>query len=288
MITSPPIILGAHFSISKGLDKAVYQADKYGCNALQLFTKSSQSWKEKEVSDKEIQAFETAKNKTGITQIASHTSYLINPATNDKKKQSKACKALLNEMIRSSMLNIPYVVLHPGAHTGIGVEKGIENIVETIKKTFDGSNKITAKLLLETTAGQGTGIGHTFEQIADLLNKINNPHLIGVCLDTCHIFAAGYDIRTKEAYNKTMNDFDSIIGLDKLNLIHLNDSKKDLGSRVDRHQHIGEGFIGTEAFKSIINDKRLANVSKILETPKEKKGIDMDAVNIKRIINLIE
>ncbi|MBW1616603.1 MAG: deoxyribonuclease IV [Deltaproteobacteria bacterium] len=283
-----PIILGAHFSISGGLDKAVYQASKYGCNSLQLFTKSSQSWKEKEVSDKEIQAFEEAKGTTGITQIASHTSYLINPATNDKKKRSMACKALLKEMIRSSMLNIPYVVLHPGAHTGAGVEKGIENIVETITKVFDNSDKITAKLLLEATAGQGTGMGHTFEQIAELLYKTDNSHFTGVCLDTCHIFAAGYDIRTEEAYNKTMNAFNSAIGLDKLDLIHLNDSKKDLGSRVDRHQHIGEGFIGIEAFKLIVNDKRLADIPKILETPKEKDGIDMDAVNIKRLIDLIK
>ncbi len=280
-----PIILGAHFSISKGLENAIYQANKYGCNACQLFTKSSQSWKEKELTDKEILLFEEAKDKTKITEIASHTSYLINPATDDKQKQSISYNALLKEMIRSSMLNIPYVVLHPGAHTGAGVEKGIQNIVETIKKVFDNSDKITAKLLLETTAGQGTGIGHTFEQIAELLQKTDNPQLTGVCLDTCHIFAAGYDIRTEESYNRTINNFDSIIGLNKLNLIHLNDSKKDLGSKVDRHQHIGEGFIGGAPFGFIINDKRLTNIPKILETPKKKDGIDMDAINIKRIID---
>jgi len=219
-------ILGAHFSISKGIHNAVYEADKYGCNTLQLFTKNSQTWKKRLLTEEEIKAFEKAKNKTCIKQIASHTSYLINPGTSDKQKRKISYEALLQEMIRSSMLKIDYVVLHPGAHTGSGLEEGIKNIIETIKKVFDNSDKITAKLLFETTAGQGTSIGHTFEQIAELLEKINNPEYTGVCLDTCHIFAAGYDIKTEKAYNNIINKFNTIIGLDKLNLIHLNDSKK--------------------------------------------------------------
>jgi len=281
-------ILGAHFSISKGIHNAVYEADKYGCNTLQLFTKNSQTWKKRLLTEEEIKAFEKAKNKTCIKQIASHTSYLINPGTSDKQKRKISYEALLQEMIRSSMLKIDYVVLHPGAHTGSGLEEGIKNIIETIKKVFDNSDKITAKLLFETTAGQGTSIGHTFEQIAELLEKINNPEYTGVCLDTCHIFAAGYDIKTEKAYNNIINKFNTIIGLDKLNLIHLNDSKKKLGSKVDRHEHIGEGFIGKDAFKYIINDQRLFNIPKILETPKLKDGIDMDKVNLKRIINMIK
>jgi deoxyribonuclease IV len=280
--------IGAHLSISKGLHNALYKAEEYSCNAVQLFTKNSQTWKERNISDDEIKLFNTAKEKTGITEIASHTSYLINLASPDKKKNHISKEALYNEIIRSSNLGIKYVILHPGSHMGKGEKAGIQLIIENIKKIFEKLPETNNRLLFETTAGQGTGLGHTFEQIRDIIQGIDMSDKIGICLDTCHIFAAGYDIKDEDAYLKTFESFNNIIGIENLYLIHLNDSKKMLGSKVDRHEHIGEGFIGIDAFKYIMNDSKLFHVPKILETPKIKDGKDMDIVNLKRLINLIE
>ncbi|MCD6185207.1 MAG: deoxyribonuclease IV [Deltaproteobacteria bacterium] len=280
-------ILGAHLSIAKGLHKAIYEAKKLNCNALQIFTKNAATWKEKYLTSDDIDQFKRAMEETGITKIASHTSYLINLAAIDKKKYAMSCKALVDELTRSSSLGIPYVVLHPGSHMGSGEEKGIEQISNAINEIFSDIPDLKTRLLLETTAGQGSSIGHTFEQIASILEKIENIDKAGVCLDTCHIFAAGYDIRTREAYNKTIEKFDKIIGLQQLYLMHLNDSKKEFGSRVDRHEQIGRGFIGLKAFELIMNDKRLRNIPKVIETPKGKEGNKMDKVNLNTLIGLI-
>ena len=280
-------LLGAHFSIAKGLHNAIYEAQAYGCNALQIFTKNATTWKERTLSQDEIDRFNQAREKTGITAIASHTSYLINLATYEKKKHAMSCNALKNELVRSSMLGIPFVVLHPGAHMGKGEKEGIRKIAASINTIFAQTPGIQTRLLLESIAGQGSGLGHTFEQLTAIMDKVKNKDLIGVGLDTAHIFAAGYDIRTPSAYHKTIDAFDAITGLEHLYLIHLNDSKKDLGSRVDRHEHIGKGLIGLKAFKSIMNDKRFINIPKIIETPKEKEGTDYDAVNLNRLRGLI-
>ena len=280
-------ILGAHLSIAKGLNKAVYEADKLNCNALQIFTKNAATWKEKHVTPDDIDLFKRAMEETGIKEIASHTSYLINLAAIDKKKYAMSCKALSDELTRSSSLGIPYVVLHPGSHMGSGEEKGIEQISNAINEIFSNIPDLKTRLLLETTAGQGSSIGHTFEQIASILKKIKNIDKIGVCLDTCHIFAAGYDIRTRETYNETIEKFDKIIGLRQLYLMHLNDSKKELASRVDRHEGIGKGFIGLKAFELIMNDKRLRNIPKVIETPKGKDGNKMDRINLHTLVGLL-
>ena len=283
----PKCILGAHLSIAKGLHKAIYEAEKLNCNALQIFTKNATTWKEKHVTSDDIDLFKRAMEETGIKKIASHTSYLINLAATDKKKHAMSRKALKDELIRSSSLGIPYVVLHPGSHMGSGEQKGIEQISDSINEIFSGIPDLNTRLLLETTAGQGSGIGHRFEQIASILEKIENIDKAGVCLDTCHIFAAGYDIRTGEVYNETIKIFDEIIGLQQLYLMHLNDSKKELGSRVDRHEQIGKGFIGLKAFELIMNDKRLRNIPKIIETPKGKEGNKMDRINLDTLVGLI-
>jgi len=280
-------ILGAHLSIAKGLHKAIYEAEKLNCNALQIFTKNATTWKEKYVSSDDIDQFKRAIEETGITKIASHTSYLINLSAIDNKKYAMSYKALADELTRSSSLCIPYVVLHPGSHMGRGEEKGIEQISNAINEIFSEIPDLKTRLLLETTAGQGSSIGHTFEQIASILEKIENIDKAGVCLDTCHIFAAGYDIRTREAYNKTIEKFDKIIGLQQLYLMHVNDSKKEFGSRVDRHEQIGKGFIGLKAFELIMNDKRLLNIPKIIETPKGKEGNKMDRVNLHTLVGLL-
>jgi len=280
-------LLGAHFSISKGLHNALYEAQAYGCSALQIFTKNSNTWKERTLSQDEINSFNEAKERTGITTIASHTSYLINLATHEKKKHAMSCNALKNEIVRSSMLSIPFVVLHPGAHMGKGENQGIRRIAESINEIFFQTPDIQTRLLLETTAGQGSNLGHIFEQIASIIDKIKNSNRVGVCLDTAHIFAAGYDIRTPDSYGRTMDAFDAIIGIENLYLIHLNDSKKELGSRVDRHQHIGEGLIGIKAFKLLMNDRRFIDIPKIIETPKQKVGKDYDNVNLNRLRSFV-
>ena len=281
------LLLGAHFSISNGLHNALYEAEKYGCTALQIFTKNTSTWKERTLTQEEITRFDKAREQTGITSIASHTSYLINLATPDRIKHVMSCNALKHELIRSSLLNIPFVVLHPGAHMGKGKEAGIEKVALSINEIFTQTPDIQTRLLLETTAGQGSALGHTFEQLASIIEKIENQNRIGICLDTSHLFAAGYDFRSSESYRKATDAFDEIIGFENLYVIHLNDSKKELGSRVDRHEHIGEGYIGIKAFELLMNDMRFWDVPKIIETPKQKDGRDMDKMNLNRLRSLV-
>jgi len=284
---TPPPLLGAHFSIAKGLHNAVLEAAAYNCNALQLFTKNANTWKERTLSADEIGQFEAAGETTGINRIATHTSYLINLAGPDKKKREMSVAALRQELIRSSQLHIPHVVLHPGSHMGAGEQEGISRIAEGVNRILSDTPGIEARLLFETTAGQGASVGHRFEQLAQLLYKVDNKDGIGICLDTSHIFAAGYDIRTKRMYRQTMALFDAVIGREHLYVIHLNDSKKGLGSKIDRHEHIGRGEIGMPAFGFIMNDAALADVPKIIETPKGGQGKDWDAVNLKCLRTLV-
>lgn len=282
-----PSSLGAHFSIAKGLHRALYEASTYECTALQIFTKNASTWKERTLTQEEIKQFDQARKQTGITSIASHTSYLINLATSERKNHAKSCNALKQELIRSSMLDIQFVVLHPGAHLGKGEDKGIENIALSINEVFAQIPDTHIRLLLETTAGQGSGLGYTFEQLASIMDKIENKNRIGICLDTSHVFAAGYDIRTPESYRKAMDAFDAIIGFENLYFVHVNDSKKEMGSRVDRHEHIGKGYIGIQAFELMMNDMRFWDIPKIIETPKQKDGQDMDRMNLKRLRSLV-
>ncbi|MBW2180655.1 MAG: deoxyribonuclease IV [Deltaproteobacteria bacterium] len=280
-------LLGAHFSIVKGLHRAIYTAELLHCNILQIFTKNSSTWKEKNLSQNEIDDFKKAKKETGIITIASHTSYLINLAGHQKKKHLLSCNALKQELIRSSKLGIDYVVLHPGSHMGKGEDYGLCRIADSINKIFDETPKVNTQLLLETSSGQGSSIGHTFKHLAIILDRIKNNDKVGICLDTCHIFAAGYDIRTKQSYAKTINEFIETIGLKHLKLIHLNDSKKALGSRIDRHEHIGKGKIGLDAFRWIMNDPRLLDVPKIIETPKGNHVNEMDTFNLNQLKGFI-
>lgn len=282
-----PCLLGAHLSIAGGLERALYAAKDYGCTALQIFTKNASTWKERTISSGEIERFQAAISETGITHIAAHTSYLINIASPERKKRTMSCKALEQELVRSSTLDIPFIVLHPGSHMESGEARGIDRIVAGINDIFSDLPDVTTRLLLETTAGQGSSLGHTFEQLAAMIERIENKDKIGLCLDTSHIFAAGYDMRIRNTYERTFSAFDQIIGLEHLYLLHLNDSKKDLGSRVDRHEHIGMGFIGPNAFEYIMNDDRLEDIPKIIETPKNKEGRNWDRKNLERLRSLI-
>ncbi len=275
--------MGAHFSIAKGLQQALFTAEEYGCTAVQIFTKNSSTWKEKILSAEAIRLFDEARNRSSIRHIASHTSYLINLASPEKKKYALSREALKQELIRCAVLKIPFVILHPGSHMERGVEAGIKRIASAVNSVFEKLPKNPTRLLLETTAGQGFNLGHTFEQIAAMIEKVEQRDRLGVCLDTCHIFAAGYDLRTKAAYKKTMTTFESVIGLEHLYWIHLNDSKREMGTHVDRHEHIGQGFIGETAFKLLMNDSRLKSIPKVLETPKEEGGKDWDEINLSKL-----
>ena len=266
----------------------MFRARKYGCTAMQIFTKNSNTWKERQVSAEEIALFDQARIETGIRHIAAHTSYLINLASPDRHKHRRSCRALENELLRSAAMGIGQVVLHPGAHMDSGTKAGQQRIADSIRLIFGATGPLGCRILLETTAGQGSSVGHTFEQLAAILERIDEPSRTGICLDSSHIFAAGYDIRTKTAYRQTMAAFERIIGLKHLCLIHLNDSKKELGSRVDRHAAIGRGFIGLTAFECFMNDARLSRIPKIIETPKTEDGKDMDRLNLKTLRGLLK
>lgn len=281
------ILLGAHFSIAGGLHKAVLRAAEHGCPVFQIFTKNANAWQERTLSSDDTEPFLLAKEAHGIVGVCSHTAYLLNLASPEKKQYDKSVKALEQELIRSSALDIADVIMHPGAHMGSGEEKGLERIAQGINTVFDRVPDNSCRLLLEITAGQGSSLGHTFEQVARIIDLVDATERIGVCLDTCHAFAAGFDIRTKKAYRNTVAAFDRIIGLNRLRVIHLNDAKKGLGSRVDRHEHIGEGAIGIDAFRFIMNDKRLKGIPKIIETPKKKGKVDYDRVNLKKLRSLV-
>lgn len=284
---SSRVRLGAHFSIAGGLHKAIYTARDYGCTALQIFTKNASTWKERMLTDGDIAAFDEARTETGIAAIAAHTAYLINLGSPEEEKFDRACTALAHEMTRAAQLSIPWVVHHPGAHMGAGEAAGIERIGRGINRVLAESEDGGPLLLLETCAGQGTTVGHTFGQLAAILDRIDNPARMGFCLDTCHIFAAGYDIRTRAAYQKTMADFDATLGLDRLQLIHVNDALRELGSKVDRHTHIGQGQIGAEGFSLIMNDSRLVHIPKILETQKTEGAMDWDRRNLDCLLHMI-
>ncbi len=275
--------LGAHFSIAGGLENALRLARTYGCDVAQLFTKNASTWKERSLDEKETKIFKNLRKKLSLNSVISHTSYLINPASPDKEKRNRSLDALEREMERAGKLDLDFVVMHPGSHMGAGIMEGLNCLVRTIDECFDrlpDKKMLPSLLLIETGAGQGNGIGHDFNHLAFVLEKSRYANRLGVCLDTCHIFASGYDIQTEETCLRTMETFKRIVGLDRLFLLHLNDSKKPLGSRVDRHEHIGEGFIGKAAFSFFMNEKRFVNMPKIIETPKEKKGPDRDKINL--------
>ena len=280
-------LLGAHLSIAGGLENALYRAAALECNVLQIFTKNASTWKERTLQVAEVERFDAARAETGIREVAAHTSYLINIASPDRKQRLRSCAALEEELKRASALQISDVVLHPGSHMGAGESRGLEKAAESLNAVLSKQSRSSSRLLLETTAGQGNSLGYRFEQIAELLDRIEDQSKIGVCLDTAHIFAAGYDIRTVASFSAVMRQFDAAVGLKHLRLIHLNDSKKELGTRIDRHQHIGEGFIGLEAFGCILRDRRLTAIPKIIETPKDAPGRKWDRVNLDRLRALL-
>lgn len=280
------ILLGTHVSIAGGVDKAVERAAKIGCTTFQIFTKNSNQWKATPLSDKVVQNYKRLLKLTKIKPVIAHDSYLINLCAKDKSILKKSREAFIDELMRCEILGINYLNFHPGSHMGMGEEDGIKLVAESINLAHEKTKGFKVKSMIETTAGQGTSIGYRFEQIRKIIDLVEDKKRLAVCVDTCHIFAAGYDIRTEKSYLRTIEEFDSIIGLKFLKAFHLNDSKKGLGERVDRHEHIGKGKIGLNGFRFIMNDERFFNIPKVLETP---KGEDMkeDIINMRVLRSLI-
>jgi len=280
------ILLGAHTSISGGVDTAIDRAIKIKCNTIQIFTKNSNQWRAVPLFEETIRNYKNKLKLTKIAPVIAHDSYLINLCAKDKDLLTKSRDGFIDELKRCELLGISCLNFHPGAHLGQGEKDGIKIIAESINIAHDKTPNFKVKSMIETTAGQGTNIGYRFEQICEIIDRVEDKKRLAVCIDTCHIFAGGYDIRTEKSYEKTLNEFQKIIGLEFLKAFHLNDSKKELGSRVDRHEHIGKGFIGLNGFRFLMNDKRFENIPKILETP---KGTDMleDVMNMRMLRKLV-
>lgn len=280
-------LLGAHMSIAGGTPQALERAVQAGCNVLQIFVKNNTRWKGKTLSEPEVKQFRRAWSDLEIHSIVAHNSYLINLATPEEKLWQLSIAAFTDEMERCQRLGLSYLVAHPGAHVGAGEKKGIGRISCAIDRIHERTQGYSVQIALETTAGQGTSIGYRFEHLRDILGLCRHPEKVFICLDTCHIFAAGYDIRDEESYRRTMEKFDRVIGLDKLRVFHFNDSKRGLGSCIDRHEHIGKGKIGISGFGWILTDPSFSRVPKILETPKGKTHRE-DRRNLKLLRSLLE
>jgi deoxyribonuclease IV len=280
------MLLGAHMSISGGVHTAFERGKRVGCTTMQIFAKNNTQWKGKPLTSDAIANYKIEAKKTRIRPVVVHSSYLINLCARDKIILKKSRNAFLDELQRCRLLGIPYLVFHPGSHVGQGEKEGLRIIADSLNLIHERTKGYRVKSVVEVTAGQGSNLGYRFEQIRELIDLTDNKNRMGVCLDTCHVFAAGYDISTEEGYEKTIRDFDDIIGLKRLKVIHLNDSKGALGSRLDRHEHIGKGNIGDTGFRLIMNDKRFEHIPKILETP---KGEDMreDRINLRRLRSFI-
>ena len=280
-------LLGAHMSIEGGLHNAFKHITKVNGEALQIFSKNQRQWRAPELTDAEVKDFLDAWHQWGKGPVAVHDSYLINLANTDAAKASRAVTAFADEIVSADRLHIPYLIMHPGSHVGAGIDKGLEHLTGNLDQAFDLAREAqSVMVLLETTAGQGTGLGAGFEELNHVLTNSKHPERLGVCLDTCHVFAAGYDISTKSGYNKTFASFDKIIGLDRLKFFHINDSKRELGAQVDRHEHIGKGKIGLQGFRLLLNDRRFQNHPMVLETPKEK-DLKEDIENLKLLRSLM-
>ena len=274
-------------SISGGVFNSFLYGEELGCSTIQIFTKNNNQWKAKELTPEDADKFFENQKKTGISPVVAHNGYLINLASPKEDIYQKSLEAMLVELRRAELLALPYLVIHPGSHLGSGEKLGIKKIADSINWLYQRTIDYKVKICLETTAGQGSSIGFRFEHIAEIIELVKDQSRLGVCYDTCHTFAAGYDIRTKKVYEETFGEFNKVIGIKRLKVFHVNDSMKDLGSRVDRHQHIGEGKIGIEGFRLLMNDSRWENIPKILETPKED-GTEKDRKNLKVLRSLVK
>lgn len=277
LISAPPFLLGTHVSIAGGIEKAFPRGEAVGCTAIQVFTRNASRWQAKPLLSESVRAFRAARKESGIGYVAAHDSYLINLASPDPELRTKSIVTFIDEMERCSELGIEDLVMHPGAHVGQGAEEGMATLVESFRRVFAEAPP-NVRVLVENTAGQGTCLGASFEELAEILDRLPQGNL-AICFDTCHAFAAGYDLTSGESYTTVMEQFTRLIGVEQLALFHLNDSKKPLGSRVDRHDHVGRGQIGQAGFKALMQDERFVAVAKIIETPPGDEHCD-DLINL--------
>jgi deoxyribonuclease-4 len=261
-------LLGAHVPIKGGTHNAPAHGAAIAAAAIQIFTRSQVQWKCKPMTEEEATAFRTALVAAkGVRVVLAHGSYLVNLASPVPEILDKSREAFCGELLRCQALGIPYLVFHPGAHMGTGEAQGLRAVAESLDEALDATAANGVMPLIEVTAGAGSWLGHRFEQVAEILGRLRRPERVGVCLDTCHVYAAGYDIARPKGYEQTLADFDRIVGLGKLKAIHLNDAKQGLGSRLDRHARVGQGQLGLATFRRIVNDPRLAGVPMVVETP---------------------
>ena len=277
---------GAHMSISGGVENSIARGHKVGARAIQIFTKNNNRWEGPPIKPGSASALKQQSALLQVDVVAAHNCYLINLASPDKAILEKSRKAFLDEIERADLVGAPNLVFHPGAHKGEGEDDGIKRVVDSLNWIIHKTPGAGVNLTLETTAGQGTSLGHSFGQLSAIIDGVERNERLGVCVDTCHIFAAGYGLSTRKEYNATIRALDAEIGLGRVRMFHLNDSKKPLGARVDRHEHIGKGHIGLDGFGFLVNDARFANIPMVLETPKGEDGRE-DMENLAVLKNLI-
>jgi len=280
------LAFGAHVSVAGGVDKAFARAEEFDMEAIQIFSKNERQWHAKPLAEDVVERWYAERERSGIDKVVVHASYLINIASQKDDLLLKSKLGLQNELERCETLGIPALVLHPGAHTGSGVDVGVATVANTLNQIHDYLPDLKVKTLLETTAGQGTTLGRSFEELAAIIDQVEAKDRVGVCVDTCHVFAAGYDFRTAEGYAEMMRQLDATVGIVRVEAIHLNDSQYPLGSNRDRHAHIGEGEIGLEGFRHLVNDPRLAGIPGLLETEKGEDNI-MDGRNLQTLRGLV-
>lgn len=278
--------IGAHMSIAGGIYNAIDRGVDAGCGVIQVFTQNVNQWRGKAISNADAASFRAKRAESGLHDIVSHDIYLINLAAPAGELRDKSLAGFREEMQRCAALGIDKIVMHPGAHVGDGEQEGIGRVAEGFRLLFGEVPEFSGRVLLETTAGQGSNLGYKFEHLAEIMDRSGSPERFGVCFDTCHVFAGGYDIASESGYEAVMAGFDRVLGLRNLLAFHFNDSRKGLNSRVDRHEHIGRGTLGLEPFRLILNDGRFSCIPKILETPKGDKN-EMDAVNLKTLRDLV-
>jgi deoxyribonuclease IV len=280
---APGDLIGAHLSTKGGLCSIFERATAINASAAALFAKNGAQWKGKLMTDEDCMQFSSMRN---VQPLLTHASYLINLATTNKEFHRKSIAAMIDELDRAERLGIHAVVLHPGAHMGAGSPSAVEQIARSLDQIHAAIPNHRVVTLLETAAGQGSCVGCTFEELGAMIRLVDDKRRVGICFDTCHVFAAGYDLRTSDGYARTIDEMERFVGLDNVGAFHLNDSKKPLGSRVDRHQHIGDGEIGLDAFAFLLNDPRFARIPKVIETPKTVET-ESDRINLAKLRSLM-
>jgi deoxyribonuclease-4 len=280
------ILLGSHMSVAGGLHTAFERGTRIGCTTMQIFVKNANTWAAKPLTPEAVASYKAAEANATITPVIAHAAYLINLCARADDVLRKSRAGLADELARCSMLGVAGLVVHPGAHMGAGEADGLARIAESLNTIHAALPDASTSILLETTAGQGTTLGYRFEHLRHIIERVDEAQRVGVCLDTCHLFAAGYPIHTEEGWERTMGELDDVVGLEKVVAVHVNDSRRELGSRVDRHDHIGRGRLGETAFRMVMNDPRLRGVPKILETEKSE-DMHEDVENMTRLRALV-